>query len=78
MTREEAIKELGGFIGQLTEGCQEAIKVLIPELKESEGERIRKVLVSIVKWLGFDSSFFTDNSVTKSEVLAYLEKPKIN
>lgn len=42
----------------------------------SDGERIRKTLVAIVKWLGFDSSFFTDNSVTKSEVLAWLEKQK--
>ena len=42
MTREEAIKELRGFIGQLTEGCQEAIKVLIPELTESEDERIMR------------------------------------
>jgi len=38
MTREEALKELRGFIGQLTEGCQEAIKVLIPELVENEDE----------------------------------------
>ena len=49
---------------------------IIPELRESDDERIRKVLVSIVKWLGFDSSFFTANSVTKSEVLAYLERQK--
>lgn len=55
---------------------KEAIQALVPELKESEDERIRKVLVSIVKWLGFDSSFFIDNSVTKNEVLAYLEKQK--
>ena len=47
---------------------------IIPELAESEDERIRKALVSIVKWLGFDSSFFTATSVTKSEVLAYLKK----
>lgn len=37
-------------------------------------KRIREALVSIIKWFGFDSSFFVDNSVTKSEVLAWLEK----
>lgn len=49
MTKEEAIKELRGFIGQLTEGCQEAIKVLIPELKESNDERIRKDLIKYLE-----------------------------
>lgn len=39
MTREEAIKELRDFIGQLTEGCQEIIKILVPELRESEDEK---------------------------------------
>jgi hypothetical protein len=55
---------------------REAAEKIFPELRESEDERIRNVLVSIVKWLGFDSSFFVANSVTKSEVLNYLEKQK--
>lgn len=43
---------------------------------ESEDERIRRCLCAIVKWLGFDSSFFIDNSVEKTRVLAWLEKQK--
>ena len=69
----ERVKELhaaGNFF------TKKQMEIIFPQLAESEDERIRKVLVSIVKWLGFDSSFFTDNSVTKSEVLAYLEKQK--
>ena len=66
MKREEAIKELRGFIGQLTEGCQEAIKVLIPELSESEDERIRKEIISALK-------FANDGGVYDKHI-AYLEK----
>ena len=60
---------------EIPEGYEARIEgnKVILELKD---EKIRKVLVSIVKWLGFDSSFFIDNSVAKSEVLAYLEKHK--
>ena len=81
MTREEAIKELRGFIGQLTEGCQEAIKVLIPELRESEDEKIRKRLVEYFK--GFYDRFSSRNNVNVhweglevKKVIAYLEKQK--
>ena len=74
MDREEAIKIVRNIYQ--TDAEKEALGTLIPELRESEDERIRNVLVSIVKWLGFDSSFFVANSVTKSEVLNYLEKQK--
>ena len=70
MTREEAIKELRSFIGQLTEGCQEAIKVLIPELKESKDERIRKELVDMINEC--------TNWIHKKEYVKYLEKQKEN
>lgn len=45
MNREEAIKNVRSFIGQLTEGCQEAIKALVPELRESEDERMIDELI---------------------------------
>ena len=47
MDRTEALHELRSFIGQLTEGCREALETLIPELAESkdEDERIRKFLL---------------------------------
>lgn len=62
----------------LTNAVQSAmIELSRQEKKEDEeSERIRKALVSIVKWLGADSVFFTDNFVSKSEVLAYVEKQK--
>ena len=44
-TREDALQDLRSFIGQLTEGCQYTLKVLIPELSESEDERIRNGLI---------------------------------
>lgn len=53
MKREEAIECIRGFMGQLTEGCREALMTAIPELHESEDERIRKQLINICnEWLG--------------------------
>ena len=49
MDRNEAIKEVRSFIGQLTEGCQEAILALVPELAESEDERNWKAVMEYVK-----------------------------
>ena len=72
MTREEAIKELRGFIGQLTEGCQEAIKVLIPELCESDDERIRAFLYDFIKVCAWSEKQFPP----REKCLAYLEKQK--
>ena len=72
MTREEAIKELRGFIGQLTEGCQEAIKVLIPELAESEDERIRRKMIEHFK----NKTKETWCNMPVKDIIAYLEKQK--
>ena len=73
MTREEAIKELRGFIGQLTEGCQEAIKVLIPELCESEDEKIREEIVSFIRAFWVDHR---DSVPQASKWLDWFEKQK--
>lgn len=43
MDRNEAIKEVRSFIGQLTEGCQEAILALVPELAEIEAGKYKVV-----------------------------------
>ena len=72
MTREEALKELRGFIGQLTEGCQEAIKVLIPELAESEDERIRRKMIEHFK----NKTKETWCNMPVKDIIAYLEKQK--
>ena len=59
-------------MAQLTEGCREAIMIAIPELAESEDERIRKKLIGI-----FTNQSLCDVYNLKSEdVLAYLERQK--
>lgn len=73
MTREKALKIVKEFINGtcLHLVDQEALETLIPELAESEDERIRKALIDIVKretgFTGFPS---------QGQVLAYLEKQK--
>ena len=74
MTREEAIKELRCFIGQLTEGCQEVIKILIPELAESDDERHWKwILEYLYDGLRKADEQFKDQF---KSAIAYLEKQK--
>ena len=46
MTREEAIKEVYGIA--VTKAQHEALQILIPELAESEDERIRKALIHLI------------------------------
>lgn len=75
MTREEAIKELRSFIGHLTEGCQEAIKVLFPELKESEDEKIRQ---GMIRFLNSEKAEGIFTYEARQSWIAYLEKQKIN
>ena len=75
MDRTEALHELRSFIGQLTEGCREALETLIPELKESRDEQIRKAIIK-----SLDMPFPEDNlpgtDVTYKEAVAWLEKQK--
>lgn len=75
MTREEAINEIKSW-DFLERKEIEAIHTLIPELAESEDERIRKVIYKLM--LGMRKEIFTsqDEIVTKEKVLAYLEKQK--
>jgi len=70
MTKEEAIDNVRSFIGQLTAECQESIHTLIPELAESEGERVRKALIDGIRQIR------CKNSVTQEQMLAWLEKQK--
>lgn len=53
-----------------------AVEMIFPQLKENDNDRIRKCLQDIVNWFSFDSKFFTNNLVTKKDVIAYLEKQK--
>ena len=72
MNRKEALREVRGFIGQLTEGCQAAIKALVPELAESEDERIRKRLL----WFLANYTGKWDYPETRMACRAWLEKQK--
>ena len=64
----------------IKDGCTDKEKICLesvfPELRESEDERIRAVLLKLV--LGMREEIFTtaDKLVTKPKVLAYLEKQK--
>jgi len=68
MTREEAIKEIKSWAIPSERG-REVLETLIPELAESEDERIRKELVAVLEDL-----ILPDDQ--RRRFLAYLEKQK--
>ncbi len=74
MTREEAINEVRSW--SLPKETREILEALIPELRESDDERIRVVILKLV--LGMRDEIFTtaDKLVTKPKVLAWLKKQK--
>ena len=74
MKRERAIEILRKAYSPdgSDETLRNALETLIPELSESEDERIRKALV----WHLKADVDFVSNGVTKAECLAYLEKQK--
>ena len=75
MTREEAIKVVRNIYQTDTE--KEALETLIPELAESEDEKIRKTLLEYFNernsYRDEDETF---NGVSFSSIIAYLEKLK--
>ena len=77
MTREEAIIAIRGFMGQLTEDCQEALISAIPELAESEDEMIRKELIEYLTHRA-EVTGFTDEDKDCKRWIAYLKKQKEN
>lgn len=76
MTREEAIKIIKEFINGtcLHLVDQEALETLIPELKESEDEKIRKNLIELL--LDTPAQDIISHHLELNKVLAYLEKQK--
>jgi len=75
MEREEAIDVIRNIYQ--TDKEKEALKTLIPELRESEDERIRKDIIALVKFALEDGSAVSPGSnTTKEEAIAYLEKQK--
>ena len=72
MTRKEAINTVRNIYQ--TDKEKEALEILIPELKESEDERIRKNLIELL--LDTPAQDIISHNLELSKVLAYLEKQK--
>ena len=77
MDRKEAIEIIiKNYPHVSSSGTQfeSALRELIPELKENEDEKIRKVIRG---WINTRPAFFFDNGISKEEMLAWLEKQKM-
>ena len=72
MTKEEAIKKIKKSWDFIGTNEKEVLETLIPELKESEDERIRKALMWFVERFPYDR--LNNNGVSAKEALAWLEK----
>ena len=73
MGKEEAIREIKRFMSILPNDMQEAIMVLVPELAESEDERIRKELKEAFEAYDIESTW---NGIPIRSIFAWLEKHK--
>ena len=77
MKREEAIKILKELHDGALFSVRNALETLIPELAESEEERIRLDIVALINFALEDGSAVSPGSrTTKEEALCYLEKQK--
>lgn len=73
MTREEAIRRIKAW--NLDSDDMEVLAVIIPELAESEDEKIRQFLLRLVKRCPENSIDFM-GEIKKGDVIAWLEKQK--
>ena len=73
MGKEEAIREIKRFMSIIPNDMQEAIMVLVPELAESEDERIRKELKEAFEAYDIESTW---NGIPIRSIFAGLEKQK--
>lgn len=71
MNRQEAIRIVKNNWPNDRLLLSEALEFLIPELQESKGDKIRKMIRG---WIYTRPSSFFDNGVSKEETLAWLEK----
>ena len=78
MTREEAIKIVKEFINGtcLHLVDQEALETLIPELAESEDERMIREIKRYIKEQGDKPTGLPNGTVAVSDMIAWLEKQK--
>lgn len=76
MTKEEAIKEIKDW--NLDNDKMEVLSVIIPELKESEDERIRAALIKLVEMVDKNpiGQIFGYGDIKYSDMIAWLEKHK--
>ena len=77
MTKEEAIKIIKDWKGFLNSSIEEALKILIPELRESEDELTRQEMIAVIRSISSDCQFaiYLTND-QKQRYLAWLEKKK--
>lgn len=82
MDYEKKYKQLYTFISDLypfmSEYCKEKVEGFLPELKESEDEKIRKTLIRFFKDNYPNETEMYDGTITVGKVLAWLEKQKPN
>ena len=79
MTREEAIETIRRCCPKISDsGCdfETAMRFLIPELRESEDERIRKRLIEYFEGFKMGNAEVRWEGLIVQEVLAWLEKQK--
>ena len=79
MTREEAIKTIRRCcpkVGDSQCDFESALRVLIPELVESEDEKILASIADCVGLMGEDSDVFSNHNVTKVCILSWIKKQK--
>ena len=72
MTQEEALFKIRekGFWDSLNLTEKEALQTLVPELRESDDEKIRKALIDGVRQIR------CKNGITQEQMISYLEKQK--
>lgn len=79
---DEVVEEFRGLLEGIHEDkcdiMEEDILKIVPELKRSEDERIRKALIENFKWFGGDfletSKWGKDDDLLVTDILAWLEK----
>ena len=78
MTREEAMEIVKRLYNDslFLEKDKEAMSTLVPELVESEDERIRKDIIALIELFTDGSAVSPGSRTTKEEALAWLEKQK--
>ena len=76
MKRNEALEIVREYYPSSGKDLNEALETLIPELKESEDERIRKQLLNWFKNCHWDAIDKDTKPLKRDDIIAWLEKKK--